>query len=294
MPSERHDPDALLCKSCGYPLDDVLNEPACPECGTPVSASLPERRTGSPWQRSPSFLTWWSTLLGLLRWRDLFDSIRVGRHDGDWLLRINLGLASLLLAAAFAEDRIDQVFLHARGSLAGLLGALLILTPGAYAFLRGLTSIERAGLRYFGNKRGGRITPAIARTVTAHASYGWVLAGLLAVVGAFIGHAWLRPWYRGLDLPWLFVRPDAHIAFGLVGFFAGLIVFETLSYVGAMRCRFANPARDRDELANETHENAEPTVDDHAERAERPDQRSADQHALDVPPQADQADPARE
>ncbi|MEO0632013.1 MAG: hypothetical protein AAFY46_15010 [Planctomycetota bacterium] len=265
MSTEAPDPDAMLCVRCGYPLDDVSHEPACPECGTPVALSMPEIRTGSPWQRGPSITTWVRTLLALFRWRSLFDTIRIGRHDGDWLLRINLALAALLLASAFAEDRIDEVFLHSRGSLAGLLGALLILMPGAYAFLRGLTAIERAGLQFFGNKRGGRITPGIARTVTAHASYGWVLSGLLAVVLAFLGHSVFRTWYGSLGTWWVLRLVPAHTAFAAAGFFTGLLVFETLSYLGAMRCRFANPARPAGESANETPSNPEPTVDDHAE-----------------------------
>ncbi len=275
MPRETPDPDSFLCARCGYPLDEVPAEPSCPECGTAVALSLPASRIGSDWQRQPSVASWLRTLAALARWRELFDTIRIGRHDADWLLRINLALAALLLAAAFAEDRIDEVFLHARGSLAGLLGALLILTPGAYALLRGLTAIERAGLRFFGNRRGGRITPAIARAVTSHASYGWVLAGLLAVVFAFLGHGVLRPWYASLDRWWVLDLVPAHSAFAAAGLFTGLLVFETLSYLGAMRCRFANPDRPGDESANESRPDAEPTVDDHAEPAQPSEERPA-------------------
>ncbi|MEL6795241.1 MAG: zinc ribbon domain-containing protein [Planctomycetota bacterium] len=288
MPTERLDPDALLCGRCGYPLDDVLNEASCPECGTPVAASMPETRIGSPWQRGGSFASWLRTLATLARWRQLFDTITVGKHDTDWLLRINLGLAALLTACAFAEDRIDEVFLHNQGSLAGLLGALLILTPAAYAVLRGLTAIERAGLQFFGNKRGGRVTPGIARAVTSHASYGWVLAGLLAVVLAFLGHSVFRTWYGSLGTWWVLRLVPAHTAFAAAGFFAGLLVFETLSYLGTMRCRFANLPRPYAESTDETGPTAEPSVDDDDQQP--PDDRAADH----VPPQADQADPPRQ
>lgn len=281
----------MLCKTCGYPLDDVRNEPACPECGTPLAASLPAARIGSPWQQRPSIGSWRSTLIALARWRELFDVIRIGRHEADWLLRINLLIAAFLLAAAFAEDRIDEVFLHQRASLAGLLGAMLVLTPAWYAALRGLTAIERAGLRFFGNKRGGRITPGIARAVTSHASYGWVLAGLLAMLGAFLGHGVLRPWYASLGAGWVLKAIPPHLAFGFVGLFCGLLVFETLSYLGAMRCRFANPARPADETVNETGRNAEPSVDDDAEPAQR---AAAGRAPVDVPAQADAPDQARE
>lgn len=269
MARERPDPDALLCARCGYPLDDVLDEPACPECGTPVAESLPETRVGSLWQKRPSLGSWLRTLAAQVRWRGLFDTITIGRNDADWLLRVNLALASVLLAGAFTEPRVDQVFLHTHGSFARLIGELLVLTPGAYILLRGLTAIERAGLRFFGNRRGGRITPGIARTVTAHASYGWVLAGLLATIGAFVGHAVLRPWYNRVGAGWILTRPEVHVAFALGGFFLGLLWFEILSYLGAMRCRFANPRGIGREGVNEAGPIPEPTVDDHAHALRR-------------------------
>lgn len=260
----------MLCCRCGYPLDDVLEADSCPECGTEVAASMPEVRVGSPWQQRGSVGAWIATLAALARWRHLFDTISIGRHDADWLLRINLGIASVLIASAFAEDRIDEVFLHSRGSLAGLLGALLILTPAAFALLRGLTAIERAGLQFFGNRRGGRVTPGIARAVTSHASYGWVLAGLLAVVGAFLGHSVLRTWYGSIGTWWVLRIVPAHTAFGSAGFFLGLLAFETLSYLGTMRCRFANLPRPAVEFVNEPSESSEqppidPSVDAHEE-----------------------------
>ncbi|MEO1718307.1 MAG: zinc ribbon domain-containing protein [Planctomycetota bacterium] len=288
MPTERLDPDALLCRRCGYPLDAVLHEFACPECGTPIASSMPEMRVGSPWQRGGSFASWLRTLAALARWRQLFDTITIGKHDAEWLLRINLGLAALLTACAFAEDRIDEVLLHSRGSLAGLLGALLILTPAAYAVLRGLTAIERAGLQFFGNKRGGRVTPGIARAVTAHASYGWMLAGLLAVILAFLGHSVFRTWYGSLGTWWVLRLVPAHTAFAAGGFFAGLIVFETLSYLGTLRCRFANLPRPHAESTNESGANAEPSVDNNEQ------QPPSDSSSDDVSPQADAAHPSRQ
>ncbi|MEO1535659.1 MAG: hypothetical protein AAFS11_08900 [Planctomycetota bacterium] len=92
-----------------------------------------------------------------------------------------------------------------------------------------------------------------------------MLSGLLAVVLALLGHSVFRTWYGSLGTWWVLRLVPAHTAFAAAGFFAGLLVFETLSYLGAMRCRFANPARPSSESATETPPNPEPTVDDHAE-----------------------------
>ncbi len=43
-------PSEVLCESCGYRLAGLPPTTNCPECGTPAASSLPERRTGSPWQ----------------------------------------------------------------------------------------------------------------------------------------------------------------------------------------------------------------------------------------------------
>lgn len=43
-------PSEVLCESCGYRLAGLPPTTNCPECGTPAATSLPERRTGSPWQ----------------------------------------------------------------------------------------------------------------------------------------------------------------------------------------------------------------------------------------------------
>lgn len=178
-----------------------------------------------------------------------------------WLLRINHALAALLVAAALAEDRIDEVFLHRDASATRLLGSLLLVSPIAYIVLAGMTAIERAGLRFFGNRRGGRLTPEITLAVAAHASYGWILAGLLAVVGAFVGHALLRPWYNRQGAGWILAAPAAHVTSAAAGFFLGLLAFETLSYIGAMRCRFANLPRPPGEPMNDPPPGDEPTLD---------------------------------
>lgn len=239
MLAHRRNADALLCGGCGYPLDAVRREPACPECGRPIAESLPAYRIGSPWQRSASLPAWFKTASMLTRWRTLFDRISIDAGKNRWLLRVNLGVASPLCAAAVLWQEAARAVQTGRG-WGSVLGGGLLVVPMAYGFVWTLTRIEAFGLRFFGNRRGGRVSPAIARAVVAHASYGWILAGLLAWAGAVASGNGLSTWLGEVTGGWapgpVPVRP---VAIGL-GFFAGLLLFETLSYLGILRCRFAN------------------------------------------------------
>lgn len=95
-----------------------------------------------------------------------------------------------------------------------------------------LTQIEWLGIRLIGRQRQWRITKDVAASVCAHASIGWIGAGVLGVLGFQAGL--LADWERA-------------IAFGLIGVGAGLLVFETCVYLGIRACRFANVERSPDE-----------------------------------------------
>ncbi|MEO1583388.1 MAG: hypothetical protein AAFR96_02310 [Planctomycetota bacterium] len=256
------DLDVFLCERCGYPLDAVRTEQACPECGRSIASSLPSARTGSPWQRAPSLGSWSVTGAKLLFTAGVFRSIRISRGSSAWLLRVNLLFSAVLVSLAVAERGIDALMLRRDASLAGVLGSVLIVTPVAYVLLWVLTAIERAGLRYFGNRRGGRLTPEIAAAATAHASYGWVIAGVLAIIGAFLGHVILSPWYRASVSGSILSALPPRRAFGLLGFFGGLVVFETLSFLGANRCRFANLPTAESEATLDEHVSTTPNTTD--------------------------------
>lgn len=239
MARERPASDALLCGRCGYTLDGVLGALTCPECGTPTVESLPSYRIGSPWQRRPSPASWVTTGGRLLfRWDRLFARVWIDGPGDRWLRRLNLSIGALLLGAAVLTPSLRTVFQGERARPGLLVGALFVVVPAAYVALLSLTLIEEAGLRLFGNRRGGRVTPGIAAAVCAHASYGWILAGLLSIAGAWL--APLVPVDRWLDR-WLLGLLPRHVMLGSIGFFGGLLVFETLSFLGVRRCRFANP-----------------------------------------------------
>ncbi|MEM8756202.1 MAG: zinc ribbon domain-containing protein [Planctomycetota bacterium] len=249
MPADRPDLDSILCGRCGYPLDEVLGEPACPECGRLISESIPAYRTGSPWQRHPGVAGWLATAAAMVRWQHLFD--RVTPRPERRLLALNLVLAGTLVAMGYLVPDVQRAGALPGPGWGGVLGAFLLLLPIAVTGLWMLTAIEAAGLRFFGDRRGGRVTRPIAQVVVAHASFGWVVAGALSLVGGWLGQTVLYVPVDRVTGGWLIDVLRPHVLVGGLGFFLGLVIFETLSYLGLTRCRFANPE----------HQKTEPSVD---------------------------------
>lgn len=93
-----------------------------------------------------------------------------------------------------------------------------------------LTLVEAMGVRFFASRSKWRVTGTVAWVVCAHASVGWLLGGL--AVGA------LLVLEREVDYVLNFVPYRRQAPW--IGMVAGLLVFETLVYIGIRRCRFAN------------------------------------------------------
>ncbi len=227
-------PQQVLCEECGYDLDALRDAAeACPECGEPLSASAPERRTGSPWQSGAGIRTWMRTLRRLLASpRTLFRELRIEARLSRRLLITNITLASLICTGAILAG--GPYGLAARPTYA--VEFFLI----GIALLGFLSGIEIFGIRFFGRRRGWRTDLVIATTVCGHASYGWLVS---AVLIAFVWQwqQWCRvldQWASGWDSP---VLPSQLTPFLLgLAFFVGMIVFETYVYLGFRACRFAN------------------------------------------------------
>lgn len=247
-------PDRLACEGCGYDLAGLGIGASCPECGRPIDRSLPSRRTGTPFQNSRTARAWLATATAVLRRpRSAFDTARIDSGPLDALLSVNLTLAALLVGLAAwapAPYALADPAWIAAGELIRRPNAWTLLAgPVAWAALWGLTYVETVGVRFIGRRRGWRVTPTVAWTVAAHASIGWVIGGALVLGSALLPAAtdaanprggWLT---RAGDLLGFEPSQGAVWMAGVLGaaaVIAGLLVFETLVYVGIRRCRFAN------------------------------------------------------
>ncbi len=228
-------PDAstLLCERCGYEIGGIDSE-LCPECARPIADSLPEARRGSAFQRNPGVLTWLRTGRDMLRHpaRE-YRAIRVDPDDGV-LLWANCGVAGILLALAWPVIQHDLI------SPGSPLIDFMIVAPLCVLAVRLLVAIEQWGTVVFGRRRGWRITRPIARAICAHAAVGWVVAGALALVGWLLGmllETSLRTAALGAIRPVVILSPQW---MPVAGILVGMLLFETLSYVGMRRMRFVN------------------------------------------------------
>jgi hypothetical protein len=247
MPPPTPHPDGRLCERCGYRLATLPDHGQCPECGLAIRDSIPSlRRPGSPWQQRPSPWSWLTTgALLFTRPRQTFDAVRL-QGAGQSLLWVNIFLAGFPWAIAALLLKLNQGGPELRDLTTAAFFLLCIWFP-----LPILTLIEVTGLRFFGRQRGWRITPQVAWTVCAHASYAWALCGLLLALGYAASQLrldlnfgrWLDTQLTNLLGPATasYFRPFREWLGPAIGAYLGLLAFETLVYLGVRRCRYANP-----------------------------------------------------
>ncbi len=236
----------LLCESCGYDIASLSPSGNCPECGSPIGASLPAHRRGSPWQVRPTLTSWALTnYLMLRRPASTFDRIRMDSRGMRSLLWANLVLAAALLASPWIDTLVGFPARNVRNAPVLIMGvayaksaSLGVLAVTTLLFI--LTLVEAMGIMFFGRRRGWRITRRIAWQICAHASIGWVLAAAFTLLSLVI---WLNVSYFGLS-GWVerAGRPAQYLLGSVpaIGFVAGMLVFEVLVYTGMRRCRYAN------------------------------------------------------
>lgn len=248
----------LLCETCGYVLEGLETEPRCPECGTAMAWSLPSRRTGTSWQRSPGLWTWFRTTWMMCgKPRALFDVMSTTGRGWRTLMFIYLLIAATLFAAPWPEMGSIRAPFPTLGPKVVLetvryVAGSVLNTAIAFSVLWVLTWIEVVGIRFFSARRGWRLSRAASWQIAAHASMGWSLCGLLTLIGlaAMTAIDRVSPslWRHSLDLTWaslgvVSARNIALILLPLGGFVAGMLVFESLVYIGVLRCRYANAPR---------------------------------------------------
>lgn len=260
-PPRSHTPDLLLCEQCGYPIqppsqppslppDQPTHQPICPECGKPTAESLPERRTGTP---LTPHATWSASAWALLRTpnavyaRVAIDTKASGRFHTWTMLLTLLALASACAVLLVLVHWGELVWWRTNATMDYRLVVRQVIVwcvsmGVGYPLFLGLAAIERLGLRTIGHAHGYRITPTIAKVITDYASIGWLIGSALLVLSLLTWFA--PPLYRenGLNPP-LPLRSEVVLWYPVAAILIGLLVFETLAYIGLQRCKFANTPR---------------------------------------------------
>lgn len=244
----------LLCERCGYDLSAAEEQAqVCPECGEPIESSLPTRRFGSVWQRRPGILPFIVTTFRTLRRpQQTFRTLRIDRAGIKAQLLVNCFIAAFFIADPWVGVLAGDPVRAAHGSgyefitrIAGYLAYITAIT----LILIGLSALEVRGVLFFAKRRGWRLTSTAAWQVCAHASVGWIFCGVLSLLGmAVLTALSLRTNIipkRMIDFsPLINMRAAWHDVVAAVlfvgGYVVGMLIFETLVYLGVRQCRFAN------------------------------------------------------
>jgi len=245
-PTPWEDEYTLLCERCGYVLEGLDQAGVCPECGKPITESLPQRRIGTPWQQKPGFKslvrTWWMTLRHPKKTLDVMQF-----EDTLPLTPLSATLFFTIVAciAIFLIEPIPNLL-----SFAIMLGIMVFLGIAIWFVFFALSCIEALGLQLFGSRRGGRVDPNIAWAIVGHGAVGWALTGFTWVLGWKIYRImyYLNPTTSDFELRQQVARHTDLIikpAF-ITGLVIGLIIFEFFAYLGLRRCKYANRVRPED------------------------------------------------
>lgn len=237
-PTSKDDQPILLCEDCGYAINGIPADQVCPECGREIARSLPSHRTGSAWQVKPGLGAWFRTLRSLsTQPRQEFSRIR---PETSWTLLVtNLALsATIFMPSVVIQQSLSRNQLpdHAEifaSMFHGLSFGLLVS-----AIYLGLTTIEVIGVRFWSRRLGRRLPVRVILGVCAHASFAWLAAAFLSGLG------WAIAPRAHLLLPnnpsqWFSLPVGLAILVG-AGSLIGMVLFETLVYLGVRRCRYIN------------------------------------------------------
>ena len=272
----------LLCERCGYVLEGLDPGGRCPECATPIEESLPERRAGTPWQRRQGIgtliRTWW---VCLIHPHEALRSIRPVCDRCRTLALITCAVSATIMVGSIAVHKAVELDSPAwsattRSKLAGWAIEGLGWWAGVLIALWILTRIETSGLKFFGARRGARITTDLSLAITSHGCVGWLLGSILFVLGNVIARIVL-----GLVAPRVTIRSSDYatmeafleairnapmpttpawveymvISAPWIGFSVGFLFFEVFAYLGLRRLKYANRVRPPTES-----ETPEPTI----------------------------------
>jgi hypothetical protein len=255
-PSPTPDEYTLLCERCGYIIEGLPTDLPCPECSRPIALSLPERRTGTPWQQRRTARTlvhtWWRTLRHPLL---TFDTLRLDEIRGFGMVVHTLFVCSVvccLVASILEIPTIDQPQLL----------FFPIVVYAVFAFILGaalffVIDLSGHALRILWRCGERQITPDTGWHIIGVASVGWVLTYAIWLAGWSATEIW-----RIIDPPLSDYELRQRVGYELFnillpsllgGFAAGFTVFLAYALLGFHRLRYANLARPETTSAPSTH-----------------------------------------
>jgi hypothetical protein len=241
----------LLCERCGYVVEGLPAEGACPECGKPIVESLPERR------RSIAGQGWLRIALSDIRHpiRSL-DTMRIepknvghGKALRIWasasigLWPVPVAIAIIMGSGSNADP--GKVLLPGLG-----LGCILFII--AWLSFESLTWIESRGLQFISRHRGTRITRAISSSICGRGSLGWLFGAVLSHVPIWLAAViWVSSSgtidngeYRSPTLPgWAWTPVELSPLLAFAATVVGFLFFETFAWLGLRRLKYANRVR---------------------------------------------------
>lgn len=229
----------LLCERCGYVIEDLDPDGPCPECGKPISESMPTR-PGTPWQQHPSLRnlvkTWWMTLRHPKRTLDtmsLHDDRGMDLTSASIFVGVGLAVVLSSLPMIIYPEVYFTVLI-----IGGIIGTSL-----AWLVFFTLTAIEAMGLRIIARKRGFRIDEHVSWAIVGHGCVGWVMMAASFTLGVWSGMFFLY-WTEtiggsGRDFTGTLLRVLFTVFF-LGGVPLGFLFFEWFAWMGLRRCKYAN------------------------------------------------------
>ena len=243
----------MLCERCGYVVEGLPEDGPCPECGRPIADSLPERRTGTPWQRRSGVGAALATgLLVATQPKRTLDVMRVRPPAIGGLLAVSAFPIAWLCGAGVVLLLELERALPGGGATSWSAGSALgawaislalgvMLTPIVVALLWMLTWVEARGLVIFAVQHSFRVHPRLAYTITRHGAFGWLLCGAGALMALPLALASQADWRQAHGEPSGFLVGLALA--GAVVAFVGFLGFELFAWLGLRRCKFANSHR---------------------------------------------------
>jgi len=234
------DPYTLLCERCGYVIEELDREGVCPECGKPISESLPMRRSirWIPFSNHTKTLS--TGLVTLRNPRHVLTNLVPTQTNCADLRFCWLVSASVVAALGASIIQLMSEW-SAGGSLLdlGTIGLVLAVFPfiifGAWIDFEILAWIEKHILLLIAKSRGYRLTEPTARTICAYGSVGWVITSFgFLIASPGIGHL-----ARNGESNWLVMTI---LAIGSLISLAGFFAVGSFAYRGLRLCGFVNHA----------------------------------------------------